>query len=227
MYPGASFSRLAASLELYFFLICLKLYDFHAFSFSNSMISVFSFLLECYLGNQTTILRSSQTLESNSKFSNLKVVIFSFIGLWFLLSNSFWLLWNLYILHIPSERFFSVRGRYDDDRQIAYDILKQFPSPLPGYKSSQRLTCLIKTALEWLKRLCFAKNEFCQLSCNIFYFFVFSPRMHECDSACLTLNIIVEKFMKEAQWSIRIQNNDVICIEHNTEYNCTIYKEQF
>jgi hypothetical protein len=47
---------------------------------------------------------------------------------------------------------YSLRGRYDDDRQIAYEILRKFPAPIPGYETPQRLIRLMKTVLEWLSR---------------------------------------------------------------------------
>jgi len=152
MYPGASYSRLTASLELFHFLV-------NAFSPRAD-------------NDLTFVTTSGIDLE-------------------------------IFKPHTSEILFHCLRGRYDDDRRTAYEILKNFPAPIPGYETPQRLARLTKTALEWLT----------------------SPRMHECDTACLTLNVIVEKFIKTAHWSIRVQNNEVICLKENSEsLNATVLR---
>ncbi len=83
----------------------------------------------------------------------------------------------------------AVRDHYDDDRRMSDDILKRFPKPLPGF-TAESLKTLIKSALDWVS----------------------SPRMHECDTACITINTVVSKFIR-AGWKIRLQSDGEVLIE--------------
>lgn len=101
---------------------------------------------------------------------------------------------EIYTPNNAAEMLNAVRDHYDDDRRMSDEILKRFPKPLPGF-TAEGLKILIKSALDW----------------------VGNPRMHECDTACITLNTVVSKFIR-AGWKIRLQaDGEILVDEHDTQ----------
>jgi hypothetical protein len=75
----------------------------------------------------------------------------------------------------------SLWDTYDAVRQGAYSLLSKAPAPLPGYDHPDKLSKVLRWSLSMLN----------------------SPRQRDCDSGALALRIIVQKFIREASWSIR------------------------
>lgn len=101
------------------------------------------------------------------------------------------------IFHPDSVKFVisGIFDSYDQNRIIAHRILTKCDGKLPGFEERESFIPLIKWAIKTLT----------------------SPRMRECDSASLILRIIVEKYITQSGWSIRVQNNgENIEIETNS-----------
>ena len=79
--------------------------------------------------------------------------------------------------------------QYDAARVLSFEVLKAYPSPLPGFETQKALEPLMRWALS---SLC-------------------SPRMREADSGSLALRLIASSYIFRSGWSIRM------AMHHNSE----------
>lgn len=82
---------------------------------------------------------------------------------------------------------FCLWNRFDSTRELAYQILVKFPAPLPGFEDQRSFLLLSKTALQLVR----------------------SPRTRECETAAFTLILLLNKYVKEKQWTPSIDTNEV------------------
>lgn len=73
--------------------------------------------------------------------------------------------------------------QYDSARTLSFEVLKQFPAPLPGFESADNL----KPMMRWILNS------------------ISSPRMREADAGSLALRLIVSTYIIRSGWSLRMQ----------------------
>lgn len=73
--------------------------------------------------------------------------------------------------------------QYDAARVLSFEVLKAYPSPLPGFETQQTLEQLIRWAISSVS----------------------SPRMREADSGSLALRLIASSYIARSGWTIRMQ----------------------
>lgn len=73
--------------------------------------------------------------------------------------------------------------KFEIVRGLAHSILLRAPAPIPAYETPTRLIRLLEWSLKILN----------------------SPRTRDCDSGANALRVIVQKYIREAHWSIRFQ----------------------
>eukprot|EP01125_Pyxidicula_operculata_P005603 TRINITY_DN1966_c1_g1_i1.p1 TRINITY_DN1966_c1_g1~~TRINITY_DN1966_c1_g1_i1.p1 ORF type:complete len:2017 (-),score=539.79 TRINITY_DN1966_c1_g1_i1:25-6075(-) len=75
---------------------------------------------------------------------------------------------------------------FQENRTGAFDILKKLSAPFPGYTTPDKVEFLVSQTLRRIN----------------------SPRMRECESACLSVGILMQKYVQEASWLINISADD-------------------
>ncbi|CAI9109681.1 OLC1v1009547C1 [Oldenlandia corymbosa var. corymbosa] len=79
----------------------------------------------------------------------------------------------------------SIVDSWDRLRENSFRILLHFPTPLPGFSSTQE----VQKAILWAKKL------------------VCSPRVRESDAGALTLRLIFRKYVVELSWIVNLERN--------------------
>lgn len=73
--------------------------------------------------------------------------------------------------------------QYDSARTLSFEVLKQYPAPLPGFETADSL----KPMLRWILNS------------------ISSPRMREADAGSLALRLIVSTYIVRSGWGLRMQ----------------------
>lgn len=75
--------------------------------------------------------------------------------------------------------------QYDSARTLSFEVLKQYPAPLPGFETADSL----KPLLRWILNS------------------ISSPRMREADAGSLALRLIISTYIVRSGWTLRMQLN--------------------
>jgi hypothetical protein len=81
----------------------------------------------------------------------------------------------------------SLQSRFDNTRQLAYDMLMRFPSPLPGFNTPESTIPLFNHAVK----------------------LAYSPRNRECESGALLFALLFKKYTLVFNWVPAISKADV------------------